>query len=147
MNTLIENNNIQYQVNRQLGQRIKILTNEMEKLIEDKQTNEPIIDEIDSLTTIINIETINKILEEIQEAITLSKVSVTSNKILSPREIHMIKNQEHTRRPRSKYQPAGRSYYIRDTQDSSQRRNTTLHTPCPGATKRGIKAYRTFLLE
>lgn len=91
MNTLIENNNIQYRVNQQLGQRIKTLTNEVRKLIEDKQTNELIIDEIDTLTTIINIETINKILEEIQEAITLSKVSVTSNKMLSTREIYMIK--------------------------------------------------------
>lgn len=91
MNELIDNNNIQYRVNQQLGQRIKTLTNEVRKIIEDKQTNELIIDEIDTLTTIINIETINKILEEIQEAITLSKIAVTSNKILTPREIYMIK--------------------------------------------------------
>lgn len=92
MNELIESNNIQYRVNQNLGQRIKNLTNEVKRLIEDKQANELILNEIDTLTTIINIDTINKILEEIQEAIALSKVSVTSNKILSSREIIMIKN-------------------------------------------------------
>lgn len=92
MNDLIDSNNVQYKVNQQLGQRIKNLTFEIKRLVENKRTDELIFDEIDTLTTIINIDTINKILEEIQEAISLSKASVTSNKILSFREVMMIKN-------------------------------------------------------
>lgn len=91
MNDLIESNNVQYKVNQQLGLRIKNLTHEMRRLIENKQTNELILNEIDTLTTIINIDAINKILEEIQEAISLSKASITSTKILSFREVTMIK--------------------------------------------------------
>lgn len=91
MNELIESNNLQFKFNQQLGQKIKDLTNEMRLIIETKQTNKLILSEIDTLTTIINIDTINKILEEIQEAISLSKMSVTSNKILSSREISIIK--------------------------------------------------------
>lgn len=91
MNDLIESNNAQFRVNQQLGQRIQQLTHEMKGLIESKQTNDLILNEIDTLTTIINIDTINKILEEIQEAISLSKASITSNKILSFREVTMIK--------------------------------------------------------
>nr|XP_029725075.1 uncharacterized protein LOC115265015 [Aedes albopictus] len=92
MNDLIKSNNLQFQFNEQLGQRVRALTNEMRKMIEINQANKLILNEIDTLSTIINIDTINKILEEIQEAISLSKVSVTSNKILSTREITIIKN-------------------------------------------------------
>ena len=91
MNDLIESNNAQYKFNQQLGQRIQNLTYEIKKLIENKRTNDLIFNEIDTLTTIINIDTINKILEEIQEAISLSKASITSSKILSLREVTMIK--------------------------------------------------------
>lgn len=91
MNDLVESNNIQFKINQQLGQRIQNLTGEVKKLIENKQTNELILDEIDILTTIINIDTINKILEEIQEAISWSKASIVSNKILSFREVKMIR--------------------------------------------------------
>lgn len=91
MNELVESNNLQYRFNERLGQKIKSLTNEMKKILESK-TNTLIFNEIETLTTIINIDTINKILEEIQEAIALSKASITSNRILSSQEIKMIKN-------------------------------------------------------
>lgn len=89
MNDLIESNNQQYQFNEHLGNRIKILTNEVKQIIEVK--NDVLLTELDMLTTMINIDTINKILEDIKDAILLSKMSVTNSKILSPREYAIIK--------------------------------------------------------
>ncbi|XP_055643753.1 uncharacterized protein LOC129779966 [Toxorhynchites rutilus septentrionalis] len=47
---------------------------------------------METLRTIIKIDTINKILEDIQEATMLSKISLASNKILSLIEINTIKS-------------------------------------------------------
>lgn len=85
---LIEENNDQYYVNEQLGQRIQHLTNNIAQNLAD---NRIIKNEIDILTIIVNIDTVNTLLTNIQDAILLSKALVTSSKILSPKEIHTIK--------------------------------------------------------
>ena len=91
MNELIESNNQQYKVNEELGKRLQILTNAINKVIESKNRNQIMLDEIEVLSTIIKIDTINKLLENIQEAIMLSKASLASNKILSLKEIYTIR--------------------------------------------------------
>lgn len=91
MNDLIESNNLQYQVNEHLGNKIKVLTNEIKQIMQNERIDDFLLKEVDTLTAIINIDTINKIVENIQEAISLSKTSTTSNKLLSVREILKIK--------------------------------------------------------
>ena len=91
MNELIESNNQQYKVNEELGKRLQILTNAINKVIESKNRNQIMLDEIEVLSTIIKIDTINKLLENIQEAIMLFKASLASNKILSLKEIYTIR--------------------------------------------------------
>lgn len=88
MHQLIKENNNQYRVNDQIGLRIQQLTNSIAQTLTN---NKIIMNEIDVLTMIVNIDTVNNILTNIQDAILLSKALVTSSKILSPKEIHTIK--------------------------------------------------------
>lgn len=90
MNNLIDSNNMQFQINEQLGNRIKAITDEIKVLAKSKQDNEYLFNEFDLLVAIINIDTINNIIEGIQDAIVLSKASVTSNKLLTTQEITLI---------------------------------------------------------
>ena len=50
------------------------------------------MNEVELITAIINIETVNNILEKIQETVTLAKASIPSNKILSSKEIYLMKD-------------------------------------------------------
>lgn len=88
LHQLIEENNNQYHVNEQIGLRIQQLTSSITQTLTN---NKVIMNEIDILTMIVNIDTVNTILTNIHDAILLSKALVTSSKILSPKEIHMIK--------------------------------------------------------
>lgn len=54
-------------------------------------SNKIVLHEIKSITTILNIDNINHSLDSIQDAVTLSKTSLVSNKILSLREINAIR--------------------------------------------------------
>lgn len=91
LNDLIKENNIQYKINDQIGQRIQQLTNVINQIIEKTYSNQILINEIDMITTILNIDIINQILIGIQEAILFSKVHITNSKILSMKEINLIK--------------------------------------------------------
>lgn len=91
LNNLIESNNQQYKVNEQIGKRLESLTRAVNKVIESKHENQIILNEIETITTIINIDLINKILEEIQDAILWTKISVANSKILTTQEIHTIR--------------------------------------------------------
>lgn len=91
LNELIEENNTQYRVNAQIGQRIEELTNKINQIIEKTQSNQILLNEIDMITTILNIDIVNRILIGIQEAILFSKVHIANTRILSMKEINLIK--------------------------------------------------------
>lgn len=91
LNQLINENNHQVKINTQIGNSISELTTAINQVIEKQHTNQLILDEIDVITTILNIDTINQILINIQEAILFSKMHVTNSKMLSSKEIHLIK--------------------------------------------------------
>lgn len=91
LNDLIKENNMQYKVNEQVGQRIQQLTNVINQIIEKTHSNQLLLNEIDMITTILNIDIINKILVGIQEAILFSKVRITNSGILSIKEINLVK--------------------------------------------------------
>ncbi|XP_055638023.1 uncharacterized protein LOC129776418 isoform X3 [Toxorhynchites rutilus septentrionalis] len=92
LNELITQNNQQFEVNNHINERISNLTGTINRIIENMKTNELLTNEITSIITIINIDIINKLLEAIQEAIILSKTSISTNKILSIQEISFIKS-------------------------------------------------------
>lgn len=91
MNELINQNNEQMKTNMQLNGRIAHLTDTINKIVENSQTNKIIFNEIEAIITVINIDSINHLLNNIQDAITLSKSSLVSNKILSLRELNTIR--------------------------------------------------------
>lgn len=92
MNELITSNNQQYKVNEQLGNRLAAITKSINDIIESKTKNKILLDEIDTIITIMKIDIVNKLLEDIAEAVILSKLSISSNKILSLSEISIIKS-------------------------------------------------------
>lgn len=92
LNELITQNNQQFELNNHINQRISQLTGTINKIINNMKTNELITNEITSIITIINIDIVNKLLEDIQDAIILSKTSISTNKILSIQEISFIKS-------------------------------------------------------
>lgn len=91
MNELIDSNNQQYQVNQQIGNRLNAITKTINEIIENKVKNRIILDEMETIATMMKIDIINKVLEDIAEAVILSKVSIASNKILSLNEIFIIR--------------------------------------------------------
>uniref|UniRef100_A0AB38Z2R2 Envelope protein n=1 Tax=Pitica errantivirus TaxID=3078414 RepID=A0AB38Z2R2_9VIRU len=91
LNQLVDENNHQIRINNQINNSISTLTSAINLIIERQHLNKNILDEIDVITTILNIDTINKILVNIQEAILFSKMHVTNSKMLSSREIHLVR--------------------------------------------------------
>lgn len=89
MNKLIDGNNQQAAVNMQLDKRIRVLSDAIRKLGETN--NEFIIDELEAITMSINIDVINRILEEIQETIIWTKASIVNSKLLSAHEVNTIR--------------------------------------------------------
>lgn len=91
MNDLIDQNNQQYRINQNINNRIQLLTNAIKEITMQVGFNDLMMNDIETVTSILNIDIINQMLEDIQDAIMLSKLSITSNKILSIREILTIR--------------------------------------------------------
>lgn len=92
LNELIDANNEQYKINEHINTRITTLTTTINQLIKSTtDTNMIIADELDIISTIINIDTMNHILEDIQDAIIRTRISLPSNRILTLKEIMNIK--------------------------------------------------------
>ena len=73
MNDLITENNKQYQINNQVNLRLQTLTSTVNKMVETSYSNKVMLNEVETLITILNIDTINKILLDVQDAIMLSQ--------------------------------------------------------------------------
>lgn len=91
LNQLVSENNHQIRINNQISNRISELTSTINQIIDNQHINQITLDQIDMITTILNIDTINKILINIQEAILFSKIHITNSKMLSSKEMHLIK--------------------------------------------------------
>lgn len=93
MNELTDENNQQIQINNRIDERIKLITETINKAVTYTNTaNKIILSEVEMMTTIINIDTINKVLEDIQDAIVRTKLGLASNKVLSLKEIIAIRD-------------------------------------------------------
>lgn len=95
MNEIIDQNNYQYRINESINKRIAQLTgtiNQMANVINNNKAN---LEVLDAITIMLNVDVINELLDNIQEAVTLSKISVTLNKMLSTRDVNVIKSTLH----------------------------------------------------
>lgn len=91
LNDLITENNNQYKVNNQMALRLQSLTDTVNKIVESSYTNKIALNEMETLITILNIDIINKILVDIQDAIILSKTLTVNTRMLSLKEINTIR--------------------------------------------------------
>ena len=92
MNELIEQNNDQFLVNHHLQERISLLTDTINNITTNSYLNQIALKEIDMIITLTNIDIIIDLLDGIQDAITLSKSSLVTNKLFSLREMSTIRN-------------------------------------------------------
>ncbi|XP_062551483.1 uncharacterized protein LOC134216612 [Armigeres subalbatus] len=88
LNELINENNHQIRVNDVINNRIQEMSYTINNLIKQQSiTNKLILEEIDALTLILYIDTINDVLEEIQDTVIRAKISLASSKLLTLKEI------------------------------------------------------------
>lgn len=93
MDEIIEQNNEQFKINNKINKRFEQLVKTVNELT-NKSNNETAMNltEFEMIRTIINIDIVNKILEDIQDAITGSKITLPNNKLLSAKEIIIIES-------------------------------------------------------
>lgn len=91
MNDLIDQNNQQVKINQNINHRIQELTHAIREITIQANQNDLIMNEIETMTSILNVDILNQLLEDIQDAVMLSKMSITTSKILTIREILTIK--------------------------------------------------------
>lgn len=93
MNTLVKQNNDQVKINRMINSRIEDITKAINALIEQQAfENKILLQEYDSLTLLLYMDTTNKILEDIQDTIIRTKLSLPNNKLLGLSEILAIES-------------------------------------------------------
>ncbi|XP_062550864.1 uncharacterized protein LOC134215752 [Armigeres subalbatus] len=95
MNDLIDQNNQQFRINQNINDRIQQLTHAIKDITTQANLNDLMMNDVEIITSILNVDILNNMLEDIQDAVMLSKMSITSNKILSIREILIIKGLLH----------------------------------------------------
>lgn len=93
INTLIDQNNNQVRINKMINNRIEEMTKAINALIEQQALeNKILLQEYDSLTLLLYMDTTNKILEDIQDTIIRTKISLPNNKLLGLNEILIIES-------------------------------------------------------
>lgn len=92
-NKLIQQNNKQLQINKIINERIEDMTSAINNLIEHQNLeNKILLEEYDAITLLLYIDTLNKILEEIQDTVLKTKIHLPNNKLLTLKEILMIES-------------------------------------------------------
>ncbi|XP_055629043.1 uncharacterized protein LOC129779077 [Toxorhynchites rutilus septentrionalis] len=92
MNDLINQNNQQYKINENINNRITQLTQAINQIASSINNSTKELDILQAVTTMLNVDIVNELLDNIQEAIALTRISVINNKILTTREINVIKS-------------------------------------------------------
>lgn len=91
INEIIDQNNFQFRINNNIDSRITQLTQAVNEIAGSLNKEKDRLDTLEAITTMLNINVIIELLDNIQEAVTLTKISVTNNKVLSTREVNVIK--------------------------------------------------------
>jgi len=92
MNQLITNNYDQFHLNEQLNKRMEQMSTAINDLIFESNANNQMLREVQAIKLIIRIDTVNQLVQNIQEAILGIKASLPNNKILSIEELMQIKS-------------------------------------------------------
>lgn len=91
MNELIEQNNQQFIINKMVNERIDDVTKAVNNIIKQQNMeNKILIEEYDTITLLLYMDTLNNVLEEIQDTILRSKIALPNNKIITLKEILLI---------------------------------------------------------
>lgn len=95
-NSLIDENNKQVKVNEMVNNRMAEMADAINTLIEHQNLeNKVLLEEYDSLTLLLYMDTTNKILEEIQDTIIKTKIALPNSKLLTLHEILLIESLMH----------------------------------------------------
>lgn len=86
-NELIDQTNEQIKINEVINERIFRITNTINQLT---AVNNILSKETDALTLILSLDTMNNILEEIEDAILRARISLSDSKLLTLKEIFII---------------------------------------------------------
>lgn len=92
LNDIIDENNQQYRVNRNINNRITQLTQAINEIARSLNNSKAGLDVLQAITTMLSVDVFGELLDNIQEAITLTRVSIINNKILTTREVNVIKS-------------------------------------------------------
>lgn len=92
LNEIIDEHNDQFRVNEGINNRLTTLTQSMNVIIE--QTHQNTNDSLDiiAMKLLINVNVINDVLSNLQDAIIGTKISLPSTKILTPSEMSIVTN-------------------------------------------------------
>lgn len=92
-NQLITQNNKQVIINNMISNRIERMTNAINELINKHNIeNKILLKEYDALTLLLYIDNMNHVIEEIQDTIIRTKISLPNNKLLTLKEITLIES-------------------------------------------------------
>lgn len=91
LSELVSQNNKQYRINDNINIRIGQLTQTVNEIANSLNRHNDELDVVQGVTTMLNVDIINELLDNIQEAISFSKIAVINNKMLTTRELNMIR--------------------------------------------------------
>lgn len=92
INQLITQNNEQVIVNQMITKRIEGMTHVVNELISKNNMENKILKEYDALMLILYVDNVNHMIEEIQDTVLRTRVSLPNNKLLSLNEITLIES-------------------------------------------------------
>lgn len=91
LNDLINQNNQQVQINTLINTRIDSMTTTVNKLIEQQSIeNKILLEEMDAVTLLLYMDTVNNILEDLEDTILRTRIAVANSKLLSLKDILTI---------------------------------------------------------
>lgn len=91
LNELIDQNNEQIKINGIINERIQGITEAVNRLInENTMQNTILLKELDAISILLYMDTINNILQDIEDAILRTRVSIPNSKLLTLKEILLI---------------------------------------------------------
>lgn len=95
-NNLIDQSNEQIKVNHAIDERIAKTTEIINQLVQQQTSlNTIILKEMDAITLLLSLDTMNNILEDIEDTILRAKVSLPTSKLLTLKEIFLIASTTH----------------------------------------------------
>lgn len=92
-NNLIDQSNEQIKINQMINERTTKITSTINHLIEHHSSlNSILLKEIDAITLLLSMDALNNIIEEIEDTILRTRISLPNSKLLTLKEIFLIES-------------------------------------------------------